>query len=302
MATSIVLEQTSVLFIFAIIGWVLAKTGIINTQHSKLLSILLVYVFMPAKFFKSFANDFTTEYISTQYNLILIAIAILVVLVIITKYTAKLFSRDAYERNIFQYSQTISNFGYMGYVLAEALYGGTTLLNIMLFGLPVQIYINTEGYRLLVGTGKFSLKEIFNPMFVATLIGCIWGLFSLPIPSIADSILTSASGCAGAVSMLLMGIAISEQKLLSLLTDIRIYLVAAIRLFLIPAAVGGVVYFLFGREITTISLMVFAMPCGLNTIVLPKLVGKNCKIGAGLALVSTIGSLISIPLWLSIWR
>lgn len=101
--------------------------------------------------------------------------------------------------------------------------------------------------------------------------------------------------------MLLMGIAISEQKLLSLLTDIRIYLVAAIRLFLIPAAVGGVVYFLFGREITTISLMVFAMPCGLNTIVLPKLVGKNCKIGSGLALVSTIGSLISIPFWLSIW-
>ncbi len=249
----------------------------------------MVYVFMPAKFFKSFANDFTTEYISTQYNLILIAIAILVVLVIITKYTAKIFSRDAYERNIFQYSQTISNFGYMGYVLAEALYGETTLLNIMLFGLPVQIYINTEGYRLLVGTDKFSLKEIFNPMFVATLIGCVWGLFSLPIPSIADSVLTSASGCAGAVSMLLMGIAISEQKLLSLLTDIRIYIVSAIRIFLIPAAVGVVVYFLFGREITTITLMVFAMPCGLNTIVLPKLVGKNCKIGAGLALVSTIG-------------
>jgi len=301
MATSIVFEQVAVLFIFSIIGYILAKAGIINKQHSKLLSVLMVYVFMPAKFFKTFAGNFTVEYISTKYNLFLISLAILIILVIITKQTAKLFSRDHYERNIFQYSQTIPNFGYMGYVLAEAIYGEAALLNIMLFGLPISIYTNTEGYRLLTGTGKFSLKKIFNPMFVATLIGCIWGLFSLPVPSIANSVLTSASGCAGAVSMLLMGIVISEQKLLSLLADIRVYIMTAIRLFVIPAAVGGVLYAIFGREITTISLMVFAMPCGLNTIVFPKLVGKNCKIGAGLALVSVIGSLFSIPFWLSIW-
>lgn len=301
MATSIVLEQTSVLFIFAIIGWVLAKTGVINNKHSQLLSVLMIYVFMPAKFFKSFANNFTPEYISAKYNLLIISLVILVVLVIIAKQAAKFFSRDQYERNVFQYSLAITNFGYMGYVLTEALYGEAFLIDIMLFGLLIQVYINTEGYRLLTGTGKFSLKNIFNPMFIATIIGCIWGLFKLPIPSIADSALTSASGCAGAVSMLLMGLVISEQKLKPLLSDARIYIMTIIRLFIIPAIIGGILYLLLGREMTTISLMVFAMPCGLNTIVFPKLVGKDCTIGAGLALVSTIGSLISIPFWLSIW-
>lgn len=147
-------------------------------------------------------------------------------------------------------------------------------------------------------------------MLIATIIGCVWGYFSLPLPAVAQNVLNSASGCAGAVSMLLMGIVVAEQRLLSIITDFRIYITVAIRLFVIPGLVGGSFWGilpLFGfspeatRELVRYSLMIFAMPCGLNTIVFPKLVGKDCKLGAGFALISVAGALFSIPFWLTIW-
>ncbi|MBQ7096583.1 MAG: AEC family transporter [Clostridia bacterium] len=310
MATEVVFNQVAALFIFAIIGYVLAKTNIVNRAHSKILSVLGVYVFMPAKFFKTFAENFTPYYISTKYVYLIISLAVLFVLVLLSKQAAKLFSRDKYERNVFQYTMTIPNFGYMGYVLAEAIYGSAALTNIMMLGLPISVYTNTEGYRMLTGTGGFTLKKIFNPMFVATIVGCVWGYFGLPVPAVARTVLDSASGCAGAVSMLLMGIVVAEQKLLSIVVDFRIYITVAIRLFVIPGLVGGAFFAvlpLLGfsadatRELVRYSLMIFAMPCGLNTIVFPKLVGKDCKLGAGFALVSVAASLFSIPFWLTVW-
>ena len=40
------------------------------------------------------------------------------------------------------------------------------------------------------------------------------------------------------------------------------------------------------------------MPCGLNTIVFPILVGEDCKMGAKFVLLSHVLCLITIPLWM----
>ena len=47
--------------------------------------------------------------------------------------------------------------------------------------------------------------------------------------------------------------------------------------------------------------MQYAMPCGLNTIVFPKLIGENCEIGAGLALVSNVLAIFTIPLCVAVF-
>ena len=40
------------------------------------------------------------------------------------------------------------------------------------------------------------------------------------------------------------------------------------------------------------------MPCGLNTIVFPSLVGEDCRMGANFVLLSHVLCLASIPLWI----
>ena len=106
---SIVLQQLSILFIFAFIGYILAKVGVIKAEQTKILSSLIVYVFCPAVCLDSFSKNFTTEYLSQKYELFIIAIVIVVLLGIASYFAAKCFSKDHYERNIYTYSLVTPN-------------------------------------------------------------------------------------------------------------------------------------------------------------------------------------------------
>ena len=73
-----------------------------------------------------------------------------------------------------------------------------------------------------------------------------------------------------------------------------------IKLLILPAIAIGAVYFLNASEFITTALLVYAMPCGLNSIVVPKLYGGNYKLGASVLIVSNLLAIITVPLLLGI--
>ena len=158
---STVFEQVFILFVFALIGYVLAKSGIADRSCSKLLSVLAVYVFLPCTVFKTFSTNFTIEYISTRYYFLLISLCVLAAVFTTSVFVSKLLSQNGYERSVYRYSLIVPNFGYMGYALAEALYGSGALLNMIVFALPVTMFTYTVGFCTLTKT-SFSPKTVFN--------------------------------------------------------------------------------------------------------------------------------------------
>lgn len=297
---STVFEQVFILFVFALIGYVLAKSGIADRSCSKLLSVLAVYVFLPCTVFKTFSTNFTIEYISTRYYFLLVSLCVLAAVFTTSVFVSKLLSQNGYERSVYRYSLIVPNFGYMGYALAEALYGSGALLNMIVFALPVTMFTYTVGFCTLTKT-SFSPKRLFQPMIIAIFLGCISGLLSVPMPEVINQVLSKGSSCMGPCTMLLAGITISEFSIKSLLVDKRTYFVVLMRLLIIPCTVGFVSSLFCPKEVVMSSLLIYAMPCGLNTIVFPKLVGENCSIGASLACVSTVLSCITIPICLTLF-
>lgn len=297
----VLFEQVFILFMFAAIGYFLCKRNIVSFENSKILSSLLVYVFLPFNTFRTFASNFTVEYISQRYNMILVSLLILVIILIISPFMLKKMTKENYERHIYKYSLVVPNYGYMGYPLAESLLGSAGLMNIMIFALPVTVYIYTIGFAVLTKR-KVELKKILSPTMVAVILGMIAGLMQIPIPSVVTTILTNASSCMGPVGMLLTGIVISEFKLKEIVGNVNIYIITLMRLVVIPVIVGILLRAISGQELTQIAVLFLALPCGLNTIIFPKMVDENCKIGAGLALVSNILGCITIPLLLSVFN
>jgi predicted permease len=100
--------------------------------------------------------------------------------------------------------------------------------------------------------------------------------------------------------MVLTGISLSAFAPRELVTDVKTYIVVALRLVGIPALVFGACTLLRLDGVIVPATIMASMPCGLNTIVFPKLVGEDCKTGARLALISHLFSLVTLPLWLSI--
>ena len=295
----IILKQLFVLYAFLFLGWLFGRLKKGLAEHTGILSFLLVNLFLPSKVFGTFSANFTTDYITKNYVTIIISVAILLGLVGVSLVISKFLTRDGYQRNVYRYTLTISNYAYMGYVLTEQVFGTTGLTDLILFCIPFAMYTYTFGYAMLTGGGG-SLRRLLTPLTFSIALGIVVGLTGLPIPDAVGQVLSMSSACVGPISMVLTGLTLSTFALKELVNDKITYVVVAMRLLLIPAAVWGACTLLRLDSVVMPATVMASMPSGLNTIVFPKLVGKDCRIGARLALISHLFSLATLPLWLSI--
>jgi len=297
----VIFEKVFTLFAFAAAGYALAKLGLVNKDHSKALSVLLVYVFMPCNVLKTYAANFNPTYIAEKWPIIVVSSVVVVIIALLSHGAARWFSKDNYERKVYAYILAIANIGYMGFPIAEHLMGSSGLMNAMMCALPMYtLYIYTIGFCNLTKR-KVSLRNLVNPAFVPIVIGAILGLSQLPLPDVAWSIFKTGSACMGPVSMLMAGIVVSGFKLKPLLLNRKAYIVTALRLIIIPILLGVCLMWIPDKDIVKTIVLLYAMPCGMNTIVFPKLVGENCEIGAGQALISNIAAVATIPVVLSLF-
>ena len=293
----IVVEQVLLLLLFISIGYTLGKTKLANFSHTKILSVLGVYVFIPCNIFRTFSNNFTVDYLSEKYPLILAGLAIVVLMTLLSFPFGKLMAKDSYQQAIYRYSFVMPNYGYVGFALASGIFGDGMLLNVMLFTLPMSFYTYTLGFCSLTRS-PLKLKKIISPANIAILIGGTIGLLGIPLPKVVDTLASRATSCMGPVSMLLTGIVIAEYKLSDLFTNTRAYVMSVLRLVVIPVSIAGVMTLLGLRELVPTVLLIQAMPCGMNTIVFPKLVGEDCRTGAALTCITSLLCVATIPLCL----
>lgn len=296
----IVFSQVAILFIFIIAGYALGKTKRVDSKNVGLLSALEVYVFLPCSVFKTFSSNFNIGYLTEKYSYVLISFCVLTTVWIIAMFVSTLLSDNRYLQNNYKYSLIAPNYGYMGYALAEGVLGSAGALNMMMFAIPIMLYTNIIGYSTLTKR-KLSLTKLLNPMVIAMIIGGIAGISNINVGGIAKTVLDKAAACMAPVSMLLTGIAISEFRIVKFFTNVKLYIVSGLRLLVFPLVIGIVLNLLFGKEVALTALFVHAMPCGLNTIVYPKLVGEDCSIGAGLAVISNIFACITIPICIGLF-
>ena len=74
----------------------------------------------------------------------------------------------------------------------------------------------------------------------------------------------------------------------------RIYRILA--LLVIPVLVHLLLKLTSMETVMTAAVLIYCMPCGANTIVFAKMTGQDCRTGASLSLISTVLSVITIPL------
>lgn len=297
---SVIFVQVAILFAFAFLGFILCKTGIVCAANSQFLSTLVVWVFLPATSFQSFATNFTVEYITTKYDLLVSSSVAVAIIATLSFFLSKLLTRDPYRRSVYTYSLTVPNSGYMGLPLTGAIFGSGMLINVLLFALPINIYLYTLGYSSLTKS-KLTFKKLWNPPIVAIALGSAVGLSGLRLPEFATDFLSAASAPMGPCAMILLGMALSEYKFTTLLKRPANYVIALVRLIVIPAAFVTLFEWIGLHNVVLPALIVYSMPCGLNTVVFPKMVGEDCQTGAALAIISTVLSMATIPWMLTVF-
>lgn len=301
------LNQTSFLFGLIIIGYILVKCKVLHENSASVLSKLENNVFIPALVMGTFIENFTVERLCAAWKLLAVSFTIAFLAIPFAILVSRMVDKDKYIQKIYTYGLSFSNFGFMGNAVVSSLFPDV-FFEYLIFTLPLWMLIYLWGVpKLLIEdtekkqTFKDSLKSFVNPMFIAMLIGIIIGLLHIPLPQWLVSIIDVSGDCMSPIAMILTGIVVSFISLKKTFTDIKIYTVSIVRLLIMPLIFIVVASFFDMSKTTYIcGLCSLAMPLGLNTIVIPSAYGKDTSVAAGMAVISHLLSVITIPLIFSI--
>jgi len=310
------------LFLLIFIGFILVKIKILPEGSAKILSRLESYFLIPAMVLLKFTEEFTVERLSTSWLTIVISFAIAFVMIPIVLVISRLLTKNVTERNAYIYGLCFSNFGFMGNAVVDALFH-EIMLEYVIFTIPLWTLIYVWGVPFILteredtasktGNSKAqnkiltSLKALVNPMFIALIIGVILGLTNvyphLPENFFITQVVKAGNDCMSPIAMLITGITFGTMNFKVVFKKPGIYIASAIRLIAIPLIMFGVFSLIpiksleNGDVIFRCIMIVSAMPLGLNSIVVPASYGKDTSAAAGMALVSHLISLATIPLF-----
>ncbi len=304
------LNRMAFLFLFMAIGFLLGKTKLVPAGSENILSKLENYIFMPALVLNTFMTSFNREALTNSWKLLLFSALIFALGLSVGLTVPRLLTKDKYLQKIYTYGLCFANFGFMGNAVVEAVFPNefdeyliyTLVLQILIYVWAVPCLLigheRKEGENKLLST----LKSIMKPTVLAVFIGAIIGLFEVPMPTFVTDALSSAGSCMSPIAMLLTGMTISHIDIGRVLKTKSIYIASVIRLILIPTAFG-LIFMLFDipKDFYICMMCALSMPLGLNTVVIPGAYGKDTTDAAGMALISHILAVITIPIMFMIF-
>ena len=302
------LNQMGFLILLIAAGYVLAKWDFVEGAGAKILSKLENYLFIPALVLSTFMGNFTVKTFNTAWKYLLVGSIVVGVSAVFAVFASRLCTKDDYIRKIYTYGLSFSNFGFMGNAVVMALFPDI-FMEYLIYVLPfwTLIYVWGVPYLLMPSGEKKSivsgLKKLVNPMFISMIIGMLIGVFAIPLPDFVGSAVSSMANCMSPVAMLLTGMTIAKINLKATFKNVSIYAVSIIRLLLMPLiAVALLMVIKLPYELALCTVCALAMPLGLNTVVVPSAYGKDTSVAAGMALISHLLSLATIPVVFMIFQ
>lgn len=289
----IVLRQIVIMFVYMAIGGLLFQKGLITKEGSKSLANLLLYAVLPCVVVKSFCVARTPERMSGLLVSFLAAFGILLL--------AMAVSHLLFKKNpIDDFGAAFSNAGFMGFPLVAAVQGSEAIFYAAGFVALLNALQWTYGQSLISGDLSYrSPKAILkNPLVLSLLLGILIFCFEIPVPAIASDLLAALAALNAPLAMVILGVYLAQTDARTLFNDPHLYVVAAVRLVLIPLLTILVLKLLPAEyaAITTTLVIVAAAPIGSNVAVYAQKLGKDYAYAVRGVCLSTLLSAITMPL------
>jgi predicted permease len=291
----IAINQILVVFLLIVVGVYGKKMKIINSEFNKCLSSLLLNITLPLYIITAFNMDFSYYLLNNLMRVFCFGMLIHP----LSFFIAKLFFRKFVlaKRDVSIFCVTFSNCGFMAFPILDGLFGKVGIFYGSIFLAPFNIFIWTLGIRLYNNTyKKINLKIICNPGIIAILIGIVIFVLSLSLPYAIQKTFDVVGSMTTPLSMIITGVLLADLKLKDLFIDISLYLLAFIRLLVIPALTMGLLYlFKADKILLGVCACIAGMPTAAMASVFAEQFNKEKNFSSSAVFLTTLLSLITIP-------
>ncbi len=311
-----VLITVLALMLMMVPGFIFGKLKLLPEKAAETCSSIVMYCCQTALVFDVFV---TKQYNAQIGKNMIITFALTVAVHLIMYLIVSLIFRNKSDKNkIIKYASFFSNCGFMGIPFLQMLFKGHPASNdILIYAATVLIAFNVLNWTIGVFTvsgdkSTISLKKIvLNPVLIAIVFGFILFItVQKPIVEIApvgtvgrdilEKVLASIQAFSNMVtplSMFVIGLKLSGIKPKELFLDKGSYLVCVAKLIVMPLIAIILVAFLPIDTVIKYSVfLLLAMPSATSTTLFAVMFKKESDFSSVCVLLTTILSIITIPL------
>lgn len=286
------------------LGFAFNKLRLIPKTAEPVLSKFVTMLFLPCLTLYSYATECDFQSLLTYSRWTLLGGAYTIVSIAIGYLFAGRFSGgNEYLRGVYRYALAIPNTGAVATPLVLAFFGTAGLFRYQMSTFFVGIATYTWGImQLQPAHGRhdlmFYIRRIFSANFVAMLIGMVLGLLGAKnwMPTVILNTVHDLGSCYVIIALLLTGFSIADYPMHEVIGNAKIYVFSLMRLIILPAFFLVLVKIVHADPLLSVLVVLSAScPCGMNTVVYPAAYGEDCKPGASMVLISSILSVVTVP-------
>lgn len=296
----VVAGQVITLFLLMGAGFVITKLGKLSAHTSSQMSFLLLYVVCPCLVIESMQVTLDHELL---VNLGQAVLAFCLTYVIFIFMSMPFFpSRDKDTRPVLKYGLIFANTGFMGFPLVEAVVGPEAL--IFAAASTVIFTIIQWSYGVVLMGGKASVKSILvNPGTVSILAGLVLLFTGYRPPAPVNSAISFLADMNTPLAMVVIGSQMARANIRDTFRHYRLFEASFIRLVLMPAVIAIVLLPLHLNPLLYCAAVVLAAaPTAGVTSIFADQFGRNTAAAAQLVTLSTLLSVITLPLFAVVAR
>ena len=298
-------EQMVLLFVLIFVAYIASKVDLLPKNSNKVIADLVVNITNPATIL--YAVGTSSHALSNGAVLGILGLTIVVLggqMLLGSGYT-KALRLKADTAGVYRFMLVFSNCGFLGYPVLRALYGGEAVFVASMYVLIFQILSFTYGVRQIsagsAASREFDIKKFCTPMVITSLLALVLYLTNVRFHPMVLETLSLLDRITSPASMLVIGCVLASYPLKTIFGRWHVYLFCVIRLIVIPVIVWAILrLFITDSLILGVMVVLSAMPAATNTVLLTAKYGGDEPTAASGLFLSTLLSLITLPVLLRI--
>jgi predicted permease len=293
--------QVLVLFFLMLAGFGCAKLKLSGPGMAAQFSTFILNVSLPAMLFSSFQRPFSRELLDEGGTALGMSVLVYAFAFVIAYGYPRILGMKGPERGVHRYALIISNCGFIGYPLVEAVLGPAYVFHAVIFNIPFSFLaysicawlVSKEGEKTL----SVSWKTFVNPSVAATFLGLVFFVCSVHLPEPLYRAVKMTGDITSPLSMFVIGTNLAQAELRRIFGRWQIYLTVVMRLLVLPALAALAFYILGARgPLLILAVLITAMPAGSTTSILASLYGTAPEEASSLVFLSTLLCMGTVPL------
>lgn len=192
-----------------------------------------------------------------------------------------------------------ANVGFIGYPIVSSIFGPKAIFMPRCSTCRTPFYF-TAGVMLIKGEysiKQFNPKVLFSPALLGAFVAALLVAFGVHTPDIIARPVTMVGNITVPAALMIIGSSMAKLPVKEIIGSPKVYLSSFLRLVVVPLSI----YFLFkvcgvSDQVNNINTVVIAMPVASFGTMFCLKYGRNPSLITEMTFITTVGSIITIPL------